>query len=75
MAKIQLFCLILEDAGYGLAGRRTMFNLIPFINEQEQSKIKEEMKSRKVGVIFNGTTTLGEALAIIIHSGKCAYIW
>ena len=67
LAKIELFLPILEDTGYRLSGRRGMSDLILFIHQQEQSKIKEEIEGMKVGVIFDGTTRLGEAMAIIIR--------
>ena len=51
LAKIELFLPILEDTGYRLSGRRGMSDLIPFIHQQEQSKIKEEIEGMKVGVI------------------------
>ena len=66
LAKIELFRPILEDTGYRLSGRRGMSDLIPFIHQQEQSKVKEEIEGMKVGVIFDGTNRLGEAMAIII---------
>ena len=67
VSKIDLFRSLLEDTGYRLAGRRTMSDLIPFIHQQEQKKIKSEIKGRKVSVIFDGTTRLGEAMAIIVR--------
>ena len=44
-----------------------MSDLIPFVLQQEQAKIKEEMQGKHVGVIFDGTTRLGEALSIVLR--------
>lgn len=67
ISKIDLFRPLFEDTGYRLAGRRTMSDLIPFIHQQEQRKITSEIKGKKVSVIFDGTTILGEAMDIIIR--------
>ena len=42
-------------------------DLTPFILVEEQHKIKAELQGRKVSVIFDGTTRLGEALVIILR--------
>lgn len=69
LAKIELFRPILEDTGYRLAGRRTMSDLIPFIHEQEQSKIKEEIKGRNVSVVQLGLERLWQlSFASLIQS-------
>ena len=67
VSNIDVFRPLLEDTGYRLAGRRTMSDFIPFIHQQEQKKVKSELEGRKVSVIFDGTTRLGEAMVIIIR--------
>ena len=67
VSKIDVFRPLLEDTGYRLAGRRTMSDFIPFIHQKEQKKVKSELEGRKVSVIFDGTTRLGEAMVIIIR--------
>ena len=42
-----------------------MSDLTPFVLQQEQAKIKEEIEGKHV-IIFDGTTYLGEALAIVM---------
>ena len=42
-------------------------DLIPFIASQEQSRFEEEISGKFVAVIFDGTTHLGEAMAILLH--------
>ena len=45
-----------------------MFDLVPFIlKEEEEASLKQELQERPVGVIFDGTTRLGEAMAIILR--------
>ena len=41
--------------------------MIPFILNQEFENIHEEINGKDVSVIFDGTTRLGEALAIVVH--------
>ena len=67
LSKIDVFRPVLEDGRYRLAGRRTMSDLIPFIHQEEVKKIKSEIEGRKVSVIFDGTTRLGEAMVIIVR--------
>ena len=43
-----------------------MFDLIPFIQKQEVKNIRKEISSKKISVIFDGTTYMGEALAIVV---------
>ena len=44
-----------------------MTDLVPFIREQEVAQIRQEIAGRKVSVIFDGTTRLGEALVIVLR--------
>ena len=45
-----------------------MSDLVPFILKQEQKLVREERNGKYVSVIFDGTTNLGEALAIVLCS-------
>ena len=67
LSKMDVFRPLLEEGGYRIAGRRTMSDLIPFIHQQEVKRVKSEIEGRKVSVIFDGTTRLGEAMAIIVR--------
>jgi len=64
--KIDDFRDLLEENAVRLAGRRPMSDLIPFVLEKERRQIKEEIAGLPVAVIFDGTSRLGEALAIIL---------
>ena len=44
-----------------------MSYLVPFIREQEVAQIRQEIAGRKVSVIFDSTTRLGEALVIVLR--------
>ena len=50
-----------------LTDARGMFDIIPFVHSQEQQKIHKELSEKCVSVIFDGTTRLGEALAIVLR--------
>jgi len=64
--KIKLFRDLFEETGYHLCNRTKFCNLIPFIVE-EVSQIKGEIKGKCLGVIFDGTTHVCEAFALVIH--------
>ena len=42
-----------------------MLDLIPFILDNEKSKIKTEIKDKCLLLIFDGTSRLGEVLAVV----------
>ena len=44
-----------------------MFDLVPFILKEEEACLKQELQGKQVGVIFDCTTRLGEAMAIILR--------
>ena len=67
LSKLDVFRNLLEETGYRLTDRRFMFDLIPFILEEEETNIKREIQGKHIGVIFDGTTRLGEAMAIVIR--------
>lgn len=65
--KLHHFRDLLEERAYKLADQCGMHDLIPFVAEEEHKQIKKEVEGRDVSVIFDGTTRLGEALAVIIR--------
>ena len=67
ISKLDHFRELLEENGVRLAGRRSMSDLIPFVQQEEQRRVKEEIKGRKVSVVFDGASRLGEAMAIILR--------
>lgn len=65
--KLECFRPLLEENAYSIGGRRTISDLIPFILQNEQKQLKEEIEGRDVSVVFDGTTRLGEAMAVVIR--------
>ena len=65
--KMDDFHELLEEGGYRLTSAPYMRQLIPFVKKEEEEKIKDEISGTNVAVIFDGTTRLGEALAIVIR--------
>ena len=57
----------MEEGGYRLAGRRLMCDLIPFILSEEKQRIREEISSKDLAVIFDGTSRLGEAVVLVLR--------
>ena len=44
-----------------------MCDMIPFVQSEEQQRIRADLQGKKVSVIFDGTTRLGEALVIVLR--------
>ena len=44
-----------------------MFDLIPFILEEEKARIKQSLQGQFLSVIFDGTSHSGEALAVLVR--------
>ena len=65
--KLESFRDLLEEGAYRLTDRRNMSDLVPFILKQEQQQLHTEISGKFVSVIFDGTTRLGEALAIVVR--------
>ena len=57
---------VLEAGRYRLTDAQGMHDLVPFVCTNEGNKIKEELSEKSVSAIFNGTTRLGEAFAIVL---------
>ena len=65
--KLDLFRDLLEENGLRLAGRRPMSDLIPFLLAEEKKRLREELVSKDVSVIFDGTSRLGEAVVVVLR--------
>lgn len=55
--------IVLEEIALSISGRQHLSEIIPFIHKQE---IKKEIDGKTVSVIFDGTTHIDEALAILL---------
>ena len=68
LTKIDHLRPLLGNNNLNLTHSSHMAQLVPFLLEVELEKLKEEIKqAQHVAVIFDGTTHLGEAFAIIIR--------
>jgi len=65
--KIDCFIDFLEENALRLTDRRNMYDYIPFTLSEEESCVRSEIAGKKVSVAYDGTTRLGEALAIILR--------
>ena len=67
LGKIQKFRELLEENATRLTDKHGMYNHLPFILSEEENRICTEIDGRHVAVIFDGTSRIGEALAIILR--------
>jgi hypothetical protein len=67
LTKLSAFRDLLEENMFRLTDRRHMTDLVPYIVTQEKADIKAEILGKSVSVIFDGTTRLGEAMAIVVR--------
>ena len=67
LSKIKILRELLEENAFRLSDDRGMFDLVPFIHSQIQEQIKAELNGQYVSAIFDGTTRLGEAFAIVLR--------
>ena len=67
LSKLTHFRPLLEENALRLSDRRQMTDMVPFIVAQEQQLLKKEISGKFVSTIFDGTTRLGEAMAIVFR--------
>ena len=67
LQKIDSFRELLEESAFSLSSSQHMRDLIPFIRSEEQRQTLEEINGREVSVIFDGTTHVAEAMAIVVR--------
>ena len=53
-----------------MSDRRYTLDLVSFVLREEESKMKQEISGKHVGMIFDGTTHHGGALAIDLRYGQ-----
>ena len=44
-----------------------MFDLVPFILQEERSRLRAELEGKYLSIIFDGTSRLGEVLAVVVR--------
>ena len=67
ISKLEYFRDLLEEKAMRLTERSHMLDFVPFVLEEEKSLIKEEIKNKDLSIIYDGTTRLGEVLAIVVR--------
>ena len=67
LAKIDSFREILQDNAYSLSSSQHLRDLIPFVLKEEKSQISDEISGQPVSVIFDGTTHVCEAMAMMLR--------
>ena len=67
LSKLDAFRDVLEENMFHLTDRRHTSDLAPLICAQEQADIKAEISAKPVSVVFDGTTRLGEAMAVVVR--------
>ena len=68
LTKLNCLRSLLEANNLSLTYSSHMAQIVPFLLQSEQRKLKEEiMEASRIVVIFDGTTHLGEAFAILIR--------
>ena len=70
ISKLNRFRPLLEAGGFRLTDTRHMLDLVPFVLQDEHSRIKSEINSKCVSLTFDGTTCLGEVLVRFISDWK-----
>ena len=67
LSKVDCMRDLLEEHAFSLSGRQHLSETIPFIHQQEIDEIKQEISGKEVSVIFDGTTHVEEALAVVLR--------
>ena len=67
LSKMDSFRDLLEENAFRLTDRRNMQDYVPFILKEEEARIRSEISGQQLSVIFDGTSRLGEALAVIFR--------
>ena len=67
LSKVESFRDLLEENAYRLTDRCNLLDYATFILKEEESRIRSEIDGQQISVVFDGTSRLGEALAIIIR--------
>ena len=66
-SKVDLFRDLLEEHGYALTSSTNVRQLIPFIHQEELSRIKQEILNQSLSIIFNGTTHVCETFVVVLR--------
>ncbi len=67
LSKVYCFRDLLEERGFSQSDRSNLSQLIPFIHQEEVSRVKQEISGKKVSPVYDGTTHVAEALVIMLR--------
>ena len=67
LGKVDCFRQVLEENALRLTDHSHLANLVPFVHQEQHTRLKEEMRDKQVSVIFDGTTRLGEAMVVVLR--------
>ena len=67
LSKVDLFRDLLEEHGYALTSSTNLRQRIPFIHQEELSRIKQEILNQPLSIIFDGTTHVCEAFVVVLR--------
>lgn len=67
VSKLKYFRELLEEGGIRLTDTRHMLDMVLFILNQERDQVKKDIEGKCMSVIFNGTSRLGEVLAVVLR--------
>ena len=67
LSKVDLFRDLLEEHGYALMSSTNLRQLIPFIHQEELSRIKQDILNQPLSIIFDGTTHVCEAFVVVLR--------
>ena len=67
LSKVDLFRDLLEEHGNALTSSTNLRQLIPFIHQEELSRIKQEILNQPLSIIFDRTTHVCEAFVVVLR--------
>ena len=60
LSKVDLFRDLLKEHGYALTSSTNLRQLIPFIHQEQLSRMKQEILNQPLSISFDGTTHVCE---------------
>ena len=67
LSKVDCLRELLEENAYSLCDSAHLRSLIPFILQEETTKLKQDIGGKPVAIIFDGTTHVCEAFVIVLR--------
>ena len=67
LSKVDLFLDLLEEHGYAFMSSTNLRQLIPFIHQEELSRIKQEILNQPLSINFDGATHVCEAFVVALR--------